>query len=682
MSLPTVLLIALAAIFALGFVFFNYFFGNKKRSGNIFVLAGLRFLSVFLLLLLLINPKITQQILEVEKPLLLIAVDQSASIDHLGKADSVQAYLDFLRTDSALMEKFSIEAYGFSSEAALLGDDLINFNEQQTNISRSLKTLGNLNRSKQAALILITDGNQTIGEDFQYLKTDKNINIIPVVVGDTTAPVDLYISNLNVNKYAFLNNRFPVEVVVNYSGKESTTNKFVIRSGNTILFSKDLNFNADNNSEIITTTLPATRLGSSFYAAEISPLASENNTINNTRTFGVEVIDERTSVLILSSIAHPDLGMLKKSIESNAQREVKIDYIKNYKNLNLSDFQLVIVYQPNNQFNDVFEAIKVQGINSFLITGTETDWRFVNSVQQNFSKDPISQTQEVFADFNQNFSEFQFEDLEFDRFPPLEDTFGILKFTDRSFSPLLYQIQEGVRTDLPLLAVAENNSVKQGVFFGENIWKWRVQSYVNSGSFETFDNFIGKLIQYLASTKKRDRLSFDAEAFYPENEQFQISAQFFDQNYIFDPTGDLIIKFENSETGTKTEAGMLLDSNAYKFEAENLEPGEYTLRIIEQKTGISRSGSFSILDYNVEQQFSSANISNLQALAQNNESTIYYLNDATSLKEQLLSQEAYVSIQKSHEKNVSLINWKFLLALLVLSLGIEWFLRKYFGFIS
>ncbi|MFO7720548.1 MAG: VWA domain-containing protein [Gillisia sp.] len=679
MSLPTVLLITLAAIFALGFVFFKYFFGNKKHSGNIFVLAGLRFISVFLLLLLLINPKITQKILEVEKPWLLIAVDQSASIDHMEKADSVQSYLDYLRTHTELMEKFSIETYGFSSEAAVLGKDSLKFTGQQTNISRSLKTLGKLNRSKQAAFILITDGNQTIGEDFQYLKTDKNINILPVVVGDTAAPIDLYISNLNVNKYAFLNNRFPVEVLINYSGKESTTTKFEIRSGNSVLFSKDVNFNSENNSEIINTTLPATRLGSSFYTAEISPLASEKNILNNTRTFGVEVIDERTSVLILSSIAHPDLGMLKKSIESNEQREVKIDYIRNYKDLNLSDFQLIIVYQPNNQFNDVFDVIKAEGLNNLLITGTETDWRFLNSVQQNFNKAHTSQTQEVFANFNQNFSEFQFEDLGFNRFPPLEDTFGILKIMDRSFSPLLYQIQEGVQTELPLLAVAENNSVKQAVLFGENIWKWRVQSYVNSGSFEAFDNFTGKLIQYLASTKKRDRLSFDIEPFYHGNEQVRVIARFFDQNYVFDPTADLIIQLDNS--GTKIESGMLLDSNVYKFEAEDLEPGEYTMRITEQKTGISRLGSFSILEYNAEQQFSSANISKLQALAQNNESVLFYLNDATSLKEHLLSQEAYVSIQKSHEKHVSLINWKFLLALLVLSLGIEWFLRKYFGFI-
>ena len=105
------------------------------------------------------------------------------------------------------------------------------------------------------------------------------------------------------------------------------------------------------------------------------------------------------------------------------------------------------------------------------------------------------------------------------------------------------------------------------------------------------------------------------------------------------------------------------------------------MRITEQNTGISRVGNFSILEYNIEQQFSSANISKLQAFVQNNKSELFYLRDASSLKEHLLSQEAYASVQKSHEKNVSLINWNILLILLVLSLGIEWFLRKYFGFI-
>jgi hypothetical protein len=67
---------------------------------------------------------------------------------------------------------------------------------------------------------MVTDGNQTIGEDYQYYKPGPQVEIFPVVAGDTTAQVDLAINNLNVNRYAFLNNRFPVEIILNYTGRE------------------------------------------------------------------------------------------------------------------------------------------------------------------------------------------------------------------------------------------------------------------------------------------------------------------------------------------------------------------------------------------------------------------------------------------------------------------------------
>ena len=46
MSLTTILFIALAAIFALGFVFFKYFYSNNKRSASLYFLSTLSFISV------------------------------------------------------------------------------------------------------------------------------------------------------------------------------------------------------------------------------------------------------------------------------------------------------------------------------------------------------------------------------------------------------------------------------------------------------------------------------------------------------------------------------------------------------------------------------------------------------------------------------------------------------------
>lgn len=681
MPATTILLIALAAIFALGFVFFKYFFGNKNPGRNTYFLAGLRFITIFILLLLLINPHITQRELEIKKPDLLLTIDKSFSIEHLEEVDKVRDFVQQLSSNSDLEERFNVQIFEFGNELAPYRNDTEDFNLTQTNISRALKDIDKLNRNKPSALVLITDGNQTVGENYQFYISNSKTNLYPVIVGDTTAHVDLSISNLNVNKYAFLNNDFPVEVLINYTGDDEVNTRFEIRSGNSVVFSRAINFSGENSSEIINTSLPATRLGARVYEAVIVPVDSERHIINNSRKFGVEVIDERTSVLLLSSVAHPDLGTIKKSIEQNEQREVTIEYINNYSSVNISDFQLVILYQPTSQFKQVFNDIGSRDLNYFMITGTQTDWNFINSVQQDYSRDHTNQVQDVFGIYNMNFSEFQFDDINFDRFPPLKDRFGTLNFKTDVFSPMLYQRIEGIATETPLLAIAESSNRKLGVLFGEDIWKWRSQSFVDTGSFEDFDNFISKLIQYLASTQKRDRLTFETEAVYLENENILISARYFDQNYVFNPGGELEIEIRNIASEEKVSAAMLLKNNRFDFETSSLLPGDYTFTIKEINSNISRSGNFVVLEYNIEQQFSSANLSGMQNLATNNSATLYFLNSREDLIRELMNDNSYVSIQKSREKTIPLVHWKFLLLLLVASLATEWFMRKYFGLI-
>lgn len=680
MPVTTIFLIALAAIVALGLVYFKYFTGNKNRTTTTYVLAILSFFTLFLLFLLLINPAIKKSEFEVEKPRLIVAVDNSASLNYLERADSVRAFAENLINNKELAERFEIDIFSFGDEIKKIDLESLEFDEPQTDINRAITNIENLSGKNQTAIVLISDGNQTLGRDYFYYKSKDNINVFPVIAGDTTTQQDLYISNLNVNKYAFLNNDFPVEIILNYSGTESLSTQFSIRTGERTIFSRDLNFSEDNVSQIVTTTIPATQLGTQIYEATITPIPNEKNTINNIRKFGIEVIDERTSVLILTSVLHPDLGALKKAIESNEQREAKIENIDNFDFNSITDFQLVILYQPNNKFKPIFEFIEDNNFNSLLITGTVTDWNFINSTQQDFTKDHTNQAQDIFPVYNQNFSAFQFEDIGFENFPPLEDKFGNITFTN-SFDVLLFQQLEGVPMEFPLLAANESNGVRKAVLFGENIWRWRSQSFLESGSFQDFDNFVGKLVQYLASNQKRDRLTVDAEAVYLENENVIITAQFFDQNYIFDPNGQLEITLENQDTGISVESPMLPSQNRYTFEADGLAPGEYTFVIRELKSGITRTGNIAILEYNIEQQFTSANLRGMQQLASNTSQPLFYLNQQEELLQHLLITDTYIPVQRIREKTVPLIDWKFLLGLLIFSLAAEWFTRKYFGLI-
>ena len=96
---------------------------------------------------------------------------------------------------------------------------------------------------------------------------------------------------------------------------------------------------------------------------------------------------------------------------------------------------------------------------------------------------------------------------------------------------------------------------------------------------------------------------------------------------------------------------------------------------------VSASGNFQVLEYNVEQQFLNADIDKLKLLASNSKGKAYFSSELSKLVESLLTDNRYATIQKSTKNIVPLIDWKYLLGLITLSLFVEWFIRKYNGLI-
>ena len=76
-----------------------------------------------------------------------------------------------------------------------------------------------------------------------------------------------------------------------------------------------------------------------------------------------------------------------------------------------------------------------------------------------------------------------------------------------------------------------------------------------------------------------------------------------------------------------------------------------------------------------------ANVTKLQQVATNTKANSYFVANTDDLFQDLLKDERFATIQKSSKNVVPLIDFKYLLGLLILSLAIEWFLRKYNGLI-
>jgi hypothetical protein len=676
MPVSTFLLILLSFVLALVVALFQYFYKTKKRGAKNAIFGCLRFLATFALLVLLINPKMNSTRYYTEKPALVLAVDNSSSIATFGAGEEVRNFAEAIRGDRELQENFDIVFFSFGKE--LEQSDSLSFDAPQTNLPAVFNGLSALYEKQVAPTLLITDGNQTLGEEMAFVAARYRQPVLPVVVGDTLNYEDLGISRINVNKYAFLNNRFPVEIILNYSGKSSAATKLEILEGSSVLHSERLSFSPQDNSEVIRVELMAGAVGVHNYSLRLQAVDAEKNLLNNTREFAVEVIDERTKVLIAYSILHPDLGALQNAIESNRQREVELKPIAEVEDA--KEYQLVILYQPDARFKTLMDLLQSQNQNYFLITGPETDWNFLNRQQDLFDQELTGQSEEFFPIWSENFKAFQTEDIGYQDFPPLKGNFGDFNAPE-NLDVLLYREVQGVETDVPLMGVGAAGNSKVAYIFGADIWRWRSLVFRETGSFEKFDELIGKMVQFLASKGRQDRLLVQYEPLYNGSEEVVISADYFDQSFIFDPRARLEIALENQQTNEQRQIPLLLKGNSYKVDLSSLPAGDYNFSVRETTGGLARSGSFRILDFDVEQQFGRANLEGLRQIADQKGEQLYFLQDFEQLKQDLLSNDSYATIQKSREKDVSLIDWKYLLGIIVLALGAEWFLRKYYGLI-
>jgi hypothetical protein len=495
-------------------------------------------------------------------------------------------------------------------------------------------------------------------------------------VGDTTTFFDLKINQLNVNKYAFHKNKFPVEVFLQYAGDKNITADFSIMQGNSVVAKEKVSFSSSKKTASLNLLLPADKVGLQIFKANISSPAKEKNSYNNIKNFAVEVIDQKSTIAIVSSINHPDIAALKRAIESNAQRKV-ILVKPNEINL-LQDASVLVLYQPNAAFKPIFDQNKLAGTNTFIITGKNTDFNFLNQQQNNLVFKMSGQTEDYLNEFQSQFNLFAIDNIGFENFPPLQNLFGTVS-TNGNVSVLLSSKIRNVSTNAPLLAFAENQNKRTAFLLGENSWKWRLQSHIDNQSFEKYDVFIDKIIQYLATSASKKSLVVTHESFYNSGEAIVINAQYFNKNYEFDEKARLTISVTNTETRQTKNYDLLKGNNSFSVNLDGLSAGKYNFSVKELNTNTSYSGHFEILDFDIEKQFVNPDVVKLKQLALQTNGKAFFENQTDLLINALLENKEYKSIEKNISTKTPIIDWVWLLVLIALLLTTEWFIRKYNG---
>ncbi len=653
--------------------YYQYYYRVKKLTKVSFLLVIIRSLVFFLLMLVIINPSITKENFINQKAKLSVLVDNSSSITFFKKDSLVHAILQNFKTHKKLNKRFDVNYYSFGN--LFQQSDSFSFDENQTDISMPLERISKIQKNASNAIVLLSDGNQTIGNDYEY--TSIKDPVFPIVIGDTTDYQDVKISQINVNRYSFINNQFPIESILQYEGTQTIRLRYSLENNGKIIFSKLVNFSEKNNSHILKTFIKATKEGTNFFTSKIEYLDNEKNIVNNSKNFSVEVINKQSEILIISSFYHPDLGALKKAIESDKQRKVTIKIVDN-KKIQLNKYQLVVMYQPNDKFNIIIDQLNSNKSSFMLITGSKTDWLFLNNKSLGINKKNINQLENYTARFHNGFLNFSQKNIGFEIFPPLIDYYGETTVSI-PHQTLLYQNINGFSSQNPLLVTTNQSNQKKVFLFGEGLWKWRSSSFLKNNSFQYFDEFIGSLVQYGSNKKIRNRLDLDITSFYNANSSIQIGAFYVDENYQFDDRATILFTIKNKNSKKKKTFPFSLSGSSYQLELTSLEAGEYEYTIEVDGQNISKKGKFKVNEFLVEEQFTNANSYKLELLAQKTTGKLYFEDKHRLVIDDLVTDNRFSTIQKSKKTIDKLVNWQWIMLLIIGLLSLEWFIRKFIG---
>ena len=151
----------------------------------------------------------------------------------------------------------------------------------------------------------------------------------------------------------------------------------------------------------------------------------------------------------------------------------------------------------------------------------------------------------------------------------------------------------------------------------------------------------------------------------------------YDSNLKIALNSKLVFELNDSLKGVP----FYIENDTYEVQLKNLKDGIYSFKVKDLDSGIEKAGSFEVVPFSIEQESEKPNVEDLSSLALNSGGKLYHQDQFDALKSELLENPRLRTMEKVRTKLISLIDWRWLLGLIVLSLSLEWLLRKYRGMI-
>ena len=681
-------LIILCALLGAGVAAVLYFRNTSSgfpRSLVIF-LAILRFVTFTLISFLILSPMVRVISRDVEKPSIVIGIDNSNSMikgkDSVFLSDRLPEFLNKIKSD--IGNQYDVKFFVFGHN--VVESDTADFSDGKTDISSLLSVVNSRYYNRNlGAMILLTDGIYNSGENPLYQVRNLTFPVFTVKFGDTTVNRDLIISKVNHNRYAYKGNQFPVEVLVHAREAAGESTRLVVTSEGEEIFSRNISVSSGNQVFTIPLLIEAKETGLKKYRIVVEGIPGEISRENNVRDIFVEVKEMRQKIAVVANSPHPDLAALKRALEYSNNFEAEMFFADNF-TANMADYSLFVLHQlpsASNQSTRLMDELSRLKIPALFILGSQSDIPRLNRMQAGLSLVGYNNSSnEALPVLNKNFPLFiiteQMNNL-FADLPPLVSPFGNYQISNATYS-LAHQKIGQLKTELPLVAFAQTADVRYGFIAGEGIWKWRMHDFASNGNHNTFDDFVVKSAQYLSQQTEKGKFRVFWNNYYAENDPVEFSARLYNDSDqpITGPEVNIII---SSEQGKEFNYSFSINDESYHLQIGSLPTGLYSFRAeTDPGTGaLVKTGNFVVTSLILEDVNTVADHRLLDAIAAESGGISYFYDEMDKISETIRNRDDIKPVVYSKRRYTDLVDFYPLLILLILMMGVEWFLRKYSG---
>lgn len=638
------LLYAGIALGCAGFLYLN----RRARTGFPppvrWVLFALRFLSVFGLLFLLLSPVWRRQIRETEPPLLVLAIDASASMqgawgDSAARAGALAIVAAESQAATGPKAEWRPCAFGTHTRRLAAGreaswTEAVACADAYTDFSEVLASGARWLEGRNGAVVLLSDGRYNHGAD-PLEAAPVAAPLFTICTGDTAVADDWYIARWEQNAYTYRGAEFPLKVYVGYRDAAGGGARGVpadrwpqleIRQAGKLLRRERVDAAALASG--LELYLPATDTGIQVYEMCLTGAADERHTDNNRRTFYIQVLNEKTGVRVLTAETHPDVGAIRRALAGDGRHELTVHPFAPALFDSLSADLWVLYGCPTAA--DGLNPATMQALQRlvrekpvwFILT-PQTSASAFNRLKTGLALPMRPVFAEVGAAYRRDFSDFRLEGAALaGQLPPLYAPLGL---ETAQGSALLYERVAQLETAAPLWWFNLQGGRRIGVLTGQGLWRWRLWELTETGGSRFFDALIRHSVRLLAVREEGDALQVQAEAFYGQGMPVEMQAS------LYDPSGwgvrDADVQAVLRDSGGQVyRLAFEPAGGAYRLSADFLPAGPYTYTVsaVYGDRRVQRQGYFRVGAASAEQPDLPADVDGMRRLAAHGGGTAYY----------------------------------------------------------